>query len=79
MPEFHRYSLQFDVNGLVEDEDKVPLKMKWPDLKANNKITQLWKVGNIDYSSSSSVNHEYNSAIENTNIQNISSQLLIIS
>ena len=63
MPELHRYSLQFDVNGLVKDEDKVPLKMKWPDLKANLKITQLWKVGNIDYSSSSSssVNHEYNS------------------
>ena len=41
MPAFHRHSLQFDVNGLVKDEDKVSLKMKWPDLKANLKITQL--------------------------------------
>ena len=41
MPEFHRNSLKFDVNGPVKDEDKVPLKMKWPDLKANLKIIQL--------------------------------------
>ena len=41
MRKFHRYNLKFDVNGLVRDEDKVPLEMIWPDLKSNLKITQL--------------------------------------
>ena len=55
MREFHCYNLKFDVNGPVKDENKVPLEMTLPDLKANLKITQMWKVGLID-----SVNHECN-------------------
>ena len=55
MREFHCYNLKFDVNGPVKDENKVPLEMILPDLKANLKITQMWKVGLIN-----SVNHEYN-------------------
>ena len=72
MRKFHWYNLKCDVNGPVKDENKVPLEMIWPDLKANLKITQLWKVGLID-----SVNHEYNiPCYWNSNMQNISSQLI---
>ena len=41
MRELQRYNLKFDVNGQVNDKDKVPLEMTRPDLKANLKITHL--------------------------------------
>ena len=42
MREFHRYNLKFDlINGPIKEEDKVPLEMVWPALKATLKIAQL--------------------------------------